>query len=121
MSNIPPKLADLILKVWDEGVAMRAAGATKEAMQEHWRDRLLTYAHNAGLVTREEDLPSHQLARCPICHDDGWAPTTRYVRGEYIEAYRRCSCKPEGISTRETDQAKAVEKVASGWNRTMRK
>lgn len=120
-SVVPSSWVKVLLTIEAECEDLYQAGRSREVVQEHARDRLVTWAGNMGLIAREEDTPRYQLSRCPLCRDDGWQQTTEIVRGVEVEVCVRCSCKPIGMSTRETDQAKAVEKVASGWSKGFRR
>lgn len=110
-------LADFAVTLMDEAIAMRAGGATKATIDDHLWDRMVTYAHNRGMVASESGIPHWQLNRCPVCRDDGWVQTTRIVQGAAVEAYRRCSCKPVSGPHEGPFSSKAIEKVASGWSR----
>lgn len=117
--DIHPTVKHLILQIWDEGLQMRAAGATLDAMQEHWRDRLITYVRQRGMITADRDLPPWLLRRCPTCEDSGWAPTTRIVRGEPVPAYTRCGC--QGQTFVPQDDRDVAAKVSAGWKQVGRR
>jgi hypothetical protein len=112
---IAPKLAKFILTVWDEGQAMRSSGATLATKLEHWRDRVLTYAHAQGLVMRERDLPPWMLRTCPQCNGNGWAEFEEILQGQAVPVFRRCTCRPMSTEPSEERRRQDRRKFAENW------
>lgn len=114
------KLADFILDCWDQAVQMRAQGVPMEDVQKGLEKTVVEGARERGFITDERDLPHWLLKRCSACQDSGWERTTRLVRGEVVEAYKRCTCQAQAITERQDDHAVA-SKVASGWKQVGRR
>lgn len=116
----PSALADFILDCWDQAVQMRAAGVSMLDVQSGLAATVVEGARVRGLITADEDLPRWMWKHCAACLDSGWEPTVRQVRGEIVEAYRRCTCQASGMTERQDDHAVAA-KVASGWKHVGKK
>jgi hypothetical protein len=108
------KLGAFIVSLWDEAIKMRAHGVKREDIQRGLHASLVDYAREHGLIANEREMPYWQMPKCPVCRDSGWEPTTRQVRGEMMEAYRRCTCRPM-LEAQPDRKAKAADKVAAGW------
>lgn len=114
------RLGDFVMSLMVEAAKMRETGATKEDIQRGLHTSLLEYAHAHGLVMKDSDIPPWFLRACGACNDSGWVETTRLVRGEAVEAYRRCSCRPQGGSPLQDDRQVAA-KVSAGWKQLGRR
>lgn len=112
-------LTTFIMGLWDEAVAMRHAGVSMEDIQRGLKASVVEGARVRGFIVEDRDLPPWLLRACIACNDSGWEETTRLVRGEVVPAYKRCTCKPAGITDRSDHDVAA--KVSSGWKQLGRR
>ena len=120
MNDIPKRLADFLMACWDEAVQMRAAGVSLEDIQRGLKPTVIDGARARGMICADRDLPPWFLKRCQACLDAGWEPTTRMVRGEVVEAFKRCTCHGAGIIERQSDHAIAA-KISNTWKQVGRR
>lgn len=107
-------LGKFVTELLDDARAMRANGVPEDDIRSGLSRSLIAYAHEHGMVVAERDVPFWWLPKCGDCGDKGWVPAVRLVRGEPVEAVRRCACKAQPSEAPDY-RARAAEKVAGGW------